>query len=378
MKYMGSKRAMLENGLGNLLVAESKHKLRIVDLFSGSGSVSWFAAQNLGKQVIATDLQLYAVILARAVIGRTQPLSVANVKSNWFLRAENWLARKSSWSEAVRLDESGINTKTWSKRAKELCGELRPHNAPIWKAYGGHYFCPSQAMIFDALLATLPTSDPQRTACHASLIIAGSKCVASPGHTAQPFKATNTAYQHLKEAWLRDPYFYVETAMNLIFGAHSKKIGVAKKVSANVFAKSLRKTDLVFVDPPYSGVQYSRFYHVLETIANKKCGDVTGVGRYPPRIERPQSNYSLVTNAANDFSDLMKTLAENSCTSIVTFPSGECSNGITGEEVEVICKRFFTVSRKIVKTRFSTLGGNNSGRPAWRLTDELIFLLKPR
>ena len=44
MKYMGSKRTMLLNGLGTLLKAEMPKHDRVVDLFCGAGSVSWFAA----------------------------------------------------------------------------------------------------------------------------------------------------------------------------------------------------------------------------------------------------------------------------------------------------------------------------------------------
>src|SRR3712207_7755147 len=52
-KYMGSKRAMLENGLGSLLKAQSAKSDRVVDLFCGAASVSWFVAQNIDTPVSA-------------------------------------------------------------------------------------------------------------------------------------------------------------------------------------------------------------------------------------------------------------------------------------------------------------------------------------
>ncbi len=45
---------------------------------------------------------------------------------------------------------------------------------------------------------------------------------------------------------------------------HAKTKGETIVGDALQIAKTLNRSDLVFVDPPYSAVQYSRFYHVLE------------------------------------------------------------------------------------------------------------------
>ena len=42
---------MLENGLGELLEAQAESASRIVDLFCGAASVSWFAATILKKPI---------------------------------------------------------------------------------------------------------------------------------------------------------------------------------------------------------------------------------------------------------------------------------------------------------------------------------------
>ncbi len=83
MKYMGSKRAMLENGLGHLIVEETQRCERVVDLFCGAGSVSWFAAQSTRRPVLAIDLQHYAVVLARAIVGREGPINSTELAAGW-------------------------------------------------------------------------------------------------------------------------------------------------------------------------------------------------------------------------------------------------------------------------------------------------------
>jgi adenine-specific DNA methylase len=149
-------------------------------------------------------------------------------------------------------------------------------------------------------------------------------------------------------------------------------------------AKKLRKTDLVFIDPPYSGVHYSRFYHVLESVAQGRTGLVSGVGRYPDQTKRPRSRYSLQSESQDALDDLLKTIARRGSRAILTFPNHKCSNGLSGSAVHKIASRHFHVKRKTVASRFSTLGGTSddrgdaAGRAARRYTRELILLLSQK
>lgn len=379
MKYMGSKRTMLQNGLGDVLRAEAASVSRVVDLFCGASSVAWFAATDLRKRVAAFDLQEYAAVLARAVVVRTKPLEAKDVKHNWVNLAKQTRSKMKGWKDARELDEQGLNTATWRIRSQELCGSsVAPSSSFIWNSYGGHYFSPTQALSFDALLRALPEDEESRDVCLAAIIVAASQCAASPGHTAQPFKASRTAGRYLREAWQRDPFEYVSRAVKVLCPLHATKAGHASVADANDVAKTLSKNDLVFLDPPYSGVHYSRFYHVLETIARGRCGQVEGVGRYPPAAERPNSAYSRRDKSGAAMEELLKTLADRGCRVVMTFPKDECSNGLSGNGLEYLASRYFGVVRKTVKTRFSTLGGNTIHRAARRVSDELILVLRPK
>ena len=379
MKYMGSKRVMLQNGLGDLLREESSSAARVVDLFCGGGSVSWFAATELGKPVLAHDLQEYAALLAGAVVRRTGPLDAADLTEGWLSSARRTRSNMKGWREAKVLDQSGVNAATWRKRAQELCGsDSGASSSLIWSRYGGHYFSPTQALSFDAMLRALPRERPSREVCLAAVIIAASRCAASPGHTAQPFKATRTAGRYLREAWKRDPFIYARQALDQLCPLHATKAGKAEVADANEIAGTLEETDVVFLDPPYSGVHYSRFYHVLETIARGHCGEVTGVGRYPPPDERPNSAYSRKNGLRDAMDGLLRTLADRRCRTLLTFPHDECSNGLSGKHIEDMAAAYFKVVRKSVKTRFSTLGGNTANRAARRVSDELMLVLRPR
>ncbi len=374
---MGSKRVMLQNGLGELLRATSKKKERLVDLFSGSASVSWFAAATLELPVIAVDLQSFAAILARSVLARTQELDPNRIEVNWLRPLAKRLARSKAWRKAQALDLSQPNAGSWAKRARQLCSDSAG-SGPSWRAYGGYYFSPSQAFVLDSLRSSVPARGPERWVCTAALIMAASRCAAAPGHTAQPFGTSRSAGPYLREAWMRDPVVFIRRAVGDLSRRFARVKGSARVGDAVQTARCLRESDLVFVDPPYSGVHYSRFYHVLETLARGKCGPVGGSGRYPARDERPSSLFSQKSNALAAMELLLQRVSDVGCTAILTFPNHECSNGLSGRMVTEAAAEHFRIVARVVKTRFSTLGGNGESRKARLDSDELILLLNPK
>ena len=377
MKYMGSKRILLQNGLGDILKEELCSAARLVDLFCGAGSVSWFVSSRLKKPVLACDLQLYAVTLVGAVIKRTRTIDVQMLDELWLQRAEHIRSELRGWRQATRLDTGERDTEEWWRASQDLCSSnIGAPTSIIWRSYGGHYFSATQALSFDAMLNAMPDKEEFEDVCLAATIMAASRCAASPGHTAQPFKATRTAKKYLQEAWRRDPFVYARAALESLCSLHSFERGSAIVADANELATELETDDVVFVDPPYSAVQYSRFYHVLETIARKNCENVEGVGRYPPPNERPNSRYSRKGGSMAAISDLLHTLRSKECTVVLTFPRAECSNGLSGDMIKQIASGLFDVSSRSVRRSFSTLGGNKINRTARSVRDELVLILK--
>ncbi len=375
MKYMGSKRWMLNNGLGHTLDDASLSAKRFVDLFAGSGAVAAHVAAKRAIPVLAYDLQKFSVVLTQAIVGRDKRLDAHSIWKDWKTRAGR-IADRFAPPTSKRFSKVFVaKCRQWSEARKTL---------PITKAYGGHYFSPTQAVWIDALRKTLPTNSAERTAALAALIQAASESAASPGHTAQPFQPTKSAKKFLKEAWNRDICEKVNLSLGEIAKAHAQTIGKAKVADANKAVCSIKKGDLVFIDPPYSGMHYSRFYHVLETIARGQCGPVTGIGRYPSVSRRPRSRYSIKTESVDAFENLLKSISKKKARVIVTFPSHACSNGLSGKQTKKIAKMYFAVRTKTVNSKFSTLGGTKAGegegngRAARQQAKELILILSPK
>ncbi len=368
---------MLKNGLGEMICRHAQSAERIVDLFSGSGSVSWFASEHTGRPILAVDLQSYAVVLANAVIARDEALSSCDIAARWLDTVECVRRDSPFWKSAIGIDQLSEDIPTLVCEARQLCS-APSIIGPTWNAYGGHYFSPSQALTFDFMLQCMPASEPERSVCLAAILSAASKCVASPGHTAQPFQPTLTAGKFLLEAWKRNPLLVARKALDEICPRHANVTGKAIVADALIAASSLQSDDLVIVDPPYSGVHYSRFYHVLETLARGECEPVSGVGRYPPITDRPQSEFSNKGQSKRALERLVAALAAVNATVILTFPSGESSNGLSGDVVMQTARKWFSVEEKIINGRFSTLGGNNDYRASRKPSSELILLMRPK
>lgn len=374
MKYMGSKLALLDNGLSTVLLRTIRTGDRFVDLFCGTGRVAWHVAESVSVPVLAVDLQQYSAVLAGAIVGRTHTIDPNHVIRMWLRPTMRTLTREEPYiaalSHDVDLDAQGVI------RARHLCANVA--GGPVWRSYGGHYFSPRQAATFDHLISRVPGSDePLSTLCRAALVLAASRCAAAPGHTAQPFQPTRNALPYIRSSWDIDPIRLTESVLTSIAQRHARLPGQALVADANSVACNLRENDVVFVDPPYSNVHYSRFYHVLETVARGSCGVVSGVGRYPPSAERPKSRFSIKTQARGAMLELLKLLASNGCRVVLTFPQGDASNGLNGEELLHLARQWFRVDATLVASRFSTLGGNGGNRSSRRRSGELVMTMMP-
>lgn len=379
MKYVGSKRAMLESGLGEILRERASFVRRVVDPFCGSGVVAWHIAEHTDTPVFASDLQSFAAVMAGSVLHRTHELDADLIARDWFGRAKE-IVNNSPAAEAAYVFESSsweTTPRDAVERAREICRRHAGHGV-VTRAYGGYYFSPFQSLVLDALRMSIPAIEPERTVAMASLASGTYACAASPGHTAQPFKPSVEGHKHLFGAWRRSPYTYVRRELDEIAERKARKVGVATVSSAESIAATAKSGDLFIIDPPYSFVHYSRFYHVLETVVRGWCGPVAGSGRYPPLHERPSSNFSIKSRSRDALGSLLEKLADAKAEVVLTFPIGECSNGLSGDDVLSLSRNRFDVTRDIVNGKFSTLGGTGRSRPARHRSTEMLLQLVPR
>lgn len=389
MKYMGNKKKMLPV-LGEVLSFHAKNAKRIADPFCGSAAVSWFLAETTDKEIISGDIQSFAVARARAVVERAEVIEPTSVLNSWFARAKIVVDGVAShFPNNLKSIEPDMTDPTHIKRivteSRKFCQKVLPvvfqdfEGAwPISKAYGGYYFSPVQALVFDSLRQTLPREPAKRKIALAALVEASGKAAAAPGHTAQPFQPTESSAKYIIEAWLRDPWVLVKLSVTDIAGRSANAAGQGIVGDFTKTISRLQAGDLVFADPPYSGVHYSRFYHVLETITRGTEFLPEGRGRYPALGERPSSAFSKKTEAFAAASKLLEICAKKKLLLVLTFPTEKTSNGLKAcDFIEIGGSIFSKIQIEEVRTDFSTLGGNKKHRAARKLCGESIISFLP-
>lgn len=191
----------------------------------------------------------------------------------------------------------------------------------------------------------------------ASLMYSFDKCANTVGHYEAYFKNKD-----IKRSFAFDlitPYDTIEL---------NKKFDIYRQ-DANELASKI-KADIVYIDPPYSSRQYSRFYHVLENITKWKKPELFGTA-LKPKAENMSSYCSSSAKVA--FADLIEKL---SCKYIVvsynnTYNSKSSSseNKMTLEEIEEI------LSRKGKTQRFEMpYKAFNAGKTDIQNHKEIIFI----
>lgn len=389
MKYMGNKGKMLPI-LGEILLEYGVNAGQIADPFCGSAAVSWHLAENSDKTIISGDMQSFAVARASAVIERTRILDPSSMLAAWFKRAKATVDSVAShFPNNLRSIEPSLTDPSKIKdvvnQSRKFCHDVLPvvfsnfkGKWPISKAYGGYYYSPTQALIFDALRQSLPRKSDDRKVALAALIEAVSRAAAAPGHTAQPFQPTESSAKYIIEAWSRNPWELVRTSSADISArsAHTIGRGVVGDYSETI--SYLREGDLVFADPPYSGVHYSRFYHALETITRGTEFEPEGRGRYPSIADRPSSAFSKKTESKDAAKNLLLVCSRKKVTLILTFPTLGASNGLTASDFIDTGKSLFSkVRSEEIRSDFSTLGGNKKHRDARQICNESILCFVP-
>lgn len=231
----------------------------------------------------------------------------------------------------------------------------------VSKNFGNKFFSNNDALkigyIREKIEQIKDLNEKERDILIASLLYSVDKIANTVGHY--------DAY--IKGKKLKD-WFCYELINPVIYKC--KDVHISRR-DANDFAKEL-ECDIVYIDPPYNSRQYSRFYHLLENLAQWKKPKLYGTACKP----EPENMSDYCRSSATDkFRDLISSLK---CRYIVvsynnTYNSKSSSskNKISLEDINSILKEKGKVSVYEKPYRFFDAGKTN-------LEDhkELVFITK--
>ena len=253
--------------------------------------------------------------------------------------------------------------------------------------YANNYFGVRQAISLDALRCTFSLlnerghlPDEQQTWCVLALGRAALRVANSTGHFAQYLKPKPTSYlkhirQRARDVWRE----WIEGSASLApvgFASWRRRNRAFNEDSLHLASRLKRfetRPAIVYADPPYSKDQYSRFYHIFDTLFLNDCPRLTGQGLYRPnRFATPFSMKGQVGGALDLF---CQRVAHSGADLILSYPT----NGLlydTGVTPAQLLRKHFSRVQRAYKSRreHSTFGASN-GAVRTAVT-EVIYLAR--
>lgn len=312
IKYMGSKSKIID------FVVDGINEVRqpgqpVLDLFSGSASL----AGAIGRQTnfYSNDIQVYSGILADAYTRAWKADKTPTAED--IIRKAEMEVKKTSEEIQSYLPEYNRNLDlttfvSYEERQRELINHTFDHKWHLFlKNYSGTWWSAHQCLWIDAIRKEIETynNHPVYSTLMSSLMFAMAYCSQGTGHYAQYRDAKTIS--SMKDIYIyraRDIPSYFSRKYNEAIALLSTNPpeNICRSTSLD-FQESLRTFEggVVYADPPYCFVHYSRFYHALETLVRYDYpelqikGGKTVKGRY--RVDRHQSPFSIRSKVAKAF-----------------------------------------------------------------------------
>jgi adenine-specific DNA-methyltransferase len=383
IRYMGTKRQLA--GTVRAIIDVTAPRGRVVDLFAGTGSVA--AALAPRWRVTTNDALSFTALFGRSRFVAGEHVDVAATLER--LRAAYIVARKALLpinEEQLRLERDAIGSQKALRKymlnsphvgTSSVCldaaritaasaGVLHYRLVALYFAAG--YFSLAQAVDLDAIRFAIDSQAQQHEIDRAlgAWIWAASLVVNAPGHTAQYLKPNSkSSTTRVRACWRRN----VWDAFTRAF-ADLRPHGTATWRASNhvavgdalefLLSDAAEDAKLVYADPPYTKDQYSRYYHVYETMYRYDFPDSHGIGRY--RSDRFVTDFSKARCVEQSLETLAERVAEKKATLVLSYPSDGLLHRSGGDLHALLADNFNRVAVKSFATQHSTMGassGNN-------------------
>lgn len=382
VRYMGTKRHMADHVRD--AITDLRPSGRVVDLFSGMGSV----AESLRDtaSIITNDALSFTAAVSRArFTGPNRSATTVEVAQRLLPAYEDRLRElEAMYSEELRIESTALNGprpdllkyidsarhvgnsathRRMAKTASESSGSDHYQLATLYFSAG--YLSLRQAIELDAVRAAIDADVilEDRDWMLAAWIAATSVLINAPGHTAQFLRPNSeSARKRIVRTWSRSLWGEFSSGLNTVSQVGSESWRRNNSVYVGdaldlVRAGELRDVGVVYADPPYTQDQYSRYYHVYETLYRYDFPDSTGAGRN--RSDRFTTGFSLKTAVVASFHDLCRNVARMQVPLVISYPSSGLL-GDAGSTVSDIALQYFSDVRvRSYEAKHSTMGASN-------------------
>jgi adenine-specific DNA-methyltransferase len=284
MRYAGNK-AKLLNFIIPIITKRLRRGDTLFDLFAGTHSVGY--ALKARNRILANDIQEYSLIIGKALI-----------------EGNGGVTREAAMQEIIPL----------SSHASETYNLFE-------KSFPDTYFSRNQCREIDHLRYAIDVADIsafKKCSYLCCLIYSMDKVASTTGHFAEYLSKVKSKYVQSKSV--------IENFLSRCNTFEVVKGGFRNKCFKNNFSdffndsklgEYLSSSDIVYADPPYSTAQYSRYYHVIETLVKYDYPALRFKGRY--RSDRYFSGFSQATKVESEFEKLFSGISSFDKTLVLSY-----------------------------------------------------------
>ena len=331
LNYPGSKKRLLDFIKSTIddILPQGK---TVLDIFCGTSAVGYDLKNNY--RIMSNDSEVYCYTMARALVANNSKFSFDSI-CNEFMASynQNLAALRDAYPE-FEEEKQLIENKdipglvNFYKKCLTITQDgyiARPINSEyslFTTYYSNNYFGLSQSMEIDSIRCAIESfaGKPDFDILLCCLYYAMKEVVFSKdGHMAQPLnieKNSNVLMKRREKSIIS--YFLQKTGEfccdGFVTNAYNNQC-YNQTLDELLQSDVIQSADLIYADPPYTDMQYSRYFHLLETVTKYDYPAISAskgkvsTGLY--RENRFQSPLSQFGKAKRDLSKLIKYCAEH-------------------------------------------------------------------
>ena len=304
MRYMGSKLKLLDFIIPKLKQLVSPGEA-VLDLMAGTHAIGY--ALKPEHPIIANDIQEYSKIIG-----------VARIENN-----------------SIHIGQDDIDADILSKIKSNKSHHL------FTKHYSDTYFSADQCKEIDDIRYAIDLIDNKlkQTLYLTALVYAMGYCQSSPGHFAQYMPKNHPRLKKLRKLSITKAFVDKCIENHIIFSSFKNKVlsedyrDLLSEKNRNRYLKGVK---LIYVDPPYSAAQYSRFYHLLETAVKYDYPEINYKGLY--RGDRFQSDFCYPTKVRDEFDFIARNASDMGSALAISYSDRGL---ISSNEIKKICRKYY-------------------------------------
>ena len=398
LNYPGSKKRLLDFIYKNISKYIDKNKY-VLDIFAGTGCVAEMFKKN-GYKVYANDVESYAYNISNTLLKNSYKVNLKNINSNYktnyktlelvykdLLEKEKLYLEKNN---SLIIDFNNELPKIWKKDFEiklnniviKTIDDLNNNTNKIpfclfTLYYSGIYFGLKQSIQIDSIRYAIEQEDEKDRSVLLTCLYYAMKesSFSKDGHMAQPLNQEKNT-KRLFDVRSKDIYELFANKLNDF--KDIKENNIEGKAFNKQFTDLIKDNRIIndvgfiYADPPYTDMQYSRYFHLLTTVTNYcypnmtyKNGELTS-GLYADN--RFQSNISSRSKSLDELTMLIEFSSKNNISLCFSYAypvdvDNQATNRYTMNVNDLINKMEEYFSEvKVFKENYSHCNNRNSNQ----------------